>query len=368
VTPDELVLAGLYDPDAPDAEERLELLLYLVEHGFDLEVLKAADDAGELLDIAGDTMFRRPRTLTCHDMGARVGLPPEVVARVWRSYGFPVPSLDELLFGEAEVSVFSGFAITSAHFGVESMLQWARVMGSGLTRVADTSISLFLSKVASQLEAEHAPPIVSARASSYAIRMLMGVPELIMAPLFPHYVEAARRRGDQRGDTGSFDLKRLAVGLVDLVDFTPLAAMLPPNELAVALDDLETAASDIVTSTKSGLIVKYLGDALLFVASDPDEACSIALELCDRVDTHAVLTALRGGVAYGDLLSVAGDYFGPPVNLAARAAALAPPGGVLVTAEVVDVAPRATADAVCLGPQPIKGFSEPIELYRLVHN
>lgn len=365
MTPDELVLAGLYDPDAPDANERLELLQYLVEQGFDIHSLQAADDADELLDIASDSLFQQQRTLTCHEMAARVGLSPDVVARLWRSYGFPVPSLDEPLFGESDVSVFSGFAVASAHFGLESMLQWSRVMGSGLTRVADTSISLFVSKVASQLEAEQASPLVSARAGAYAIRMLLGVPDLIIAPLFPRYVEAARRRGGPHPETGSFDLKRLAVGLVDLVDFTPLAAMLPPHELAVALDDLETAASDIVTSTDTGLIVKYLGDALLFVARDPDEACSIALELCDRVDTHEVLTALRGGVAYGDLLSVAGDYFGPPVNLAARAAALAPPGGVLVTAEVVEVAPRATADAVRLGAQPIKGFSEPIELYRL---
>jgi adenylate cyclase len=66
------------------------------------------------------------------------------------------------------------------------------------------------------------------------------------------------------------------------------------------------------------------------------------VELCDRVETHPVLTALRGGIAYGEVLSVAGDYFGPPVNLAARAAALAPPGRVPVTAEVVAAAPEAT--------------------------
>lgn len=364
MTPDELAAAGLYDPEASDAAERLDLLRYLLDHDIDIDTLRAADTAERLVALATETQFDVPGPISCREMAARSGLEPELVARVWRAYGFPVPSLDEPLFREVDTSVFVGFAVTSKYFGVEPMLQWVRVLGSSLNRLADASMSLYLSKIASQLDATHAPMATIARASASSIRQLLEVPSRIIEPVFPHYVVAARRRSDQHRDTGSYELSRLAVGIVDVVDFTPLSALLSPTELAVALDDLEAAASDVATATRTGRIVKYLGDALVFVG-EPEDVCRIATELCDRVETHPVLPALRGGVAYGDLLTAAGDFYGPPVNLASRAAALALPGTVLVTDEVVATAPNATAYACALGPQPIKGFAEPIQLHRL---
>lgn len=364
MTPEALEAAGLWRSADPDSIERLELLQFLLADGVDVEALAAANRAGRLVQASTLAMVTVPVTLSCCAMAERTGLAPEVVARVWRSSGFPVPSLDVALFSEDDVSVFESFATGASQFGVEATLQWTRVLGSGLTRVAEASVSLFSSKVAAHLDATHAAPVVAAKASADATRLLLGVPDSVVAPLFRHYAMAAVERHQATREPGSFDLQRLAVGIVDLVDFTPLSAELSPQQLAVALDDLETAASDAVTSTASAVIVKYLGDALVYVAGDAREACRVAFELAAHIEAHPVLTALRGGIAYGDVLALSGDYFGPPVNLAARATELADPGTVVVTAAVIEAAGGAIG-VEPLGARPVKGFPEPIELFRL---
>jgi adenylate cyclase len=45
---------------------------------------------------------------------------------------------------------------------------------------------------------------------------------------------------------------------------------------------------------------------------------------------------MRGGMAHGPVLARAGDYYGPPVNLAARLTDHARPGSVLADEELDD--------------------------------
>jgi adenylate cyclase len=74
--------------------------------------------------------------------------------------------------------------------------------------------------------------------------------------------------------------------------------------------------------------VKLIGDEVMFVTRDPAAACDIALELFERVAGDPNVTP-RGGIAFGELLLRAGDYFGPIVNLASRVAQIAVPSELL---------------------------------------
>ena len=67
-----------------------------------------------------------------------------------------------------------------------------------------------------------------------------------------------------------------------------------------------------------GRTVKFIGDEVMFVASDPAACCEIALQLASLFSHHARVPPVRVGLAFGDCLSRDGDYFGPVVNLAAR--------------------------------------------------
>ena len=69
----------------------------------------------------------------------------------------------------------------------------------------------------------------------------------------------------------------------------------------------------------------------------------------------------RGGLAYGDLVNIHGDYFGPVVNLAARLTDSAVPGEVLV-----DEAVAAHVSTEPAGRRMLKGFDEPVRVHTLL--
>ncbi len=64
-------------------------------------------------------------------------------------------------------------------------------------------------------------------------------------------------------------------------------------------------------------------------------------------------------MASGALLSRDGDYFGPTVNMTARAVKLAAPGQVIVDREIEGFT------CVPLGLVELRGIDEPVELYRI---
>jgi len=242
--------------------------------------------------------------------------------------------------------------------GFDAALQFTRVMGTSLARIADAAASGFLVNVEGPLIDEHNPPAALARASYDATGILASLPQIFGSIFLRHSLLATMRTRMSRDSTRGYAEFRLSVGFVDLVDFTAWSRELPVAELARTVNDFEEAASDLITE-RGARVVKNIGDAVMFVAFDARVACEIALDLCAYVDKHPTLTRLRGAVATGPLLSRDGDYFGPTVNLAARIVKLAAPGEVVTDQRVDGV----VVDG--LGPREVRGFDEPIELFRI---
>ena len=134
-----------------------------------------------------------------------------------------------------------------------------------------------------------------------------------------------RQRAAQTG-VADRSLHRLAVGFVDLVGFTPLSLRTSPARLLGLISQFEAKAFE-VASRHNGRIVKHIGDEVMFVALDAGAGCAIARDI-----TAAYSEGIepRGGVAFGDVITRHGDYYGTVVNLASRLAELAVPGEVLV--------------------------------------
>jgi adenylate cyclase len=63
------------------------------------------------------------------------------------------------------------------------------------------------------------------------------------------------------------------------------------------------------------------------------------------------------------VLALGGDYFGTPVNLAARLVAAAAPGEILASTDVRDE--LADWQAIPLDPLTLKGFDSPVMAYDL---
>jgi adenylate cyclase len=363
VDPDEREWAerGLYDPHAPAAADRLATLRYLSERGATADDLAAAVAERNLPGLAGQLFQRRRPRITTREAAQRAGIPIELAQQVSRTAGLGVPGPDEATQFEADIVTFRLFAAAAEMFGVESALQFSRVAGAALSSIADAAMTNFGQGVAPRLDAENAGELARSRAIEAATLILFDEVPDVLANLFIHHCEAATRRSQV---AGNLDTSDLTVGFLDLVGSTILAERVSPAELGALISAFERDATELVSAT-DGRLVKTIGDEVMFVTTDAHAACTLALELAERVERHAVLPRLRGGLAAGPLVRGYGDYYGPIVSTAARATKLAEPGSVLVTDAV---RARAESEELLfrpLGEHILRGFDTPVALFQL---
>jgi class 3 adenylate cyclase len=152
------------------------------------------------------------------------------------------------------------------------------------------------------------------------------------------------------------------VGFADLSGFTALTQTLTPAELSATLNEFGATASDVVHAN-GGRVVKFIGDAVMWVSSDPARLAKIALDLVHHPRASEAGIQVRAGLGYGEILAMSGDYFGNAVNLAARLVAAATPGQVLAAAELHEQLPH--WPAVAQEPLQLKGFDAAVIAYEL---
>jgi adenylate cyclase len=145
-------------------------------------------------------------------------------------------------------------------------------------------------------------------------------------------------QGRGRGD------EEIAIVFTDLAGFSTWA-LDAGDTLAVEL--LRRVAKEVepIVTAHGGKVVKRLGDGLMAVFSDPEEAVVAALESRDAVGALSISghqPRMRAGVHVGKPRMLGGDYLGVDVNIAARVAAAAGPGEVLISDTVVDKLPENT--------------------------
>jgi adenylate cyclase len=91
-----------------------------------------------------------------------------------------------------------------------------------------------------------------------------------------------------------------------------------------------------VARESGGEVIKTIGDAVMVRHSEPSEAVALGLVAAHEVIAGHGFPAVRVGMHHGPAIAREGDWFGATVNLAARVAALATGGEVLVTEAVRD--------------------------------
>lgn len=356
--PTRLADLDLYDPKAPDAHDRLELLQFLASLGAGEDDLLAYRD--QLAGLASVLALRGGQALTLAEVVDRSGAPEEKIRRINRAAGFPDPGPEDRVFSEQFGDLLGLLTAAEAMFGEETVLQLTRVMGSSMARVADAVVSAFLVNVEPAAREADASGLAIARANADAAALMPGVASALDV-LFRQHVVAARRSGLGLAADSAYETQRMAVGFVDLVDSTGLAQRLETRELGAALTEFENVAADTITAL-GGRVVKLIGDEVLFTAPTESTAAAIASQLIDTYRHHPVLPEVRIGLAGGDLLLRDGDVFGPVVNLAARAVKAARPGQIITPAAFGMAAAVATEP---VGPTDLKGLDEPVELATL---
>ena len=112
-----------------------------------------------------------------------------------------------------------------------------------------------------------------------------------------------------------------------------------------------------------GVPVKWLGDGVMVHFREPAGAVLSALELVAQLPA-AGLPPAHVGVAAGPVVVQGGDYFGRTVNLAARIAAYASAGQVLVSEPVVQRVPPQRVTFVELGLVQLEGIAHPVGCWK----
>jgi class 3 adenylate cyclase len=122
--------------------------------------------------------------------------------------------------------------------------------------------------------------------------------------------------------------------------------------------------SDVVHAD-GGRVVKFIGDAVMWVSPTANQLANAARDMVDHRRARETGLQARAGLAYGPMLALDGDYFGNPVNLAARLVAAAEPGQILVSTELLDGLSGWTATPT--EPLTLRGFTDQVKAYALDH-
>jgi class 3 adenylate cyclase/predicted ATPase len=182
---------------------------------------------------------------------------------------------------------------------------------------------------------------------------------------------------------GQAERRQLTVLFCDLVGSTELAARLDPEDLRGIMAAYQRCAAAVVERFE-GHIAKYLGDGVLAYfgwpqahEDDAERAVRAGLQLVEAITRLEPDAAVRlqarigiatGRVVVGDLVGEGASreeaVVGDVPNLAARLQALAEPGMVVI-GEATHRLLGGLFQVDDLGPQQLKGFAEPLAVWRV---
>src|SRR6266487_1267445 len=151
-----------------------------------------------------------------------------------------------------------------------------------------------------------------------------------------------------------------AMSFLDLVGYTRLTEE-QGDAAAAELAGTLGVLVDRSSREHGGVPVKWLGDGVMVHFGEPAGAVRSALHLVEQLP-RAGLPPAHVGVAAGPVVVQGGDYFGRTVNLAARIAARAGAGQVLVSDSVVESASPTGVSFVERGRLRFKGITRPVRV------
>jgi adenylate cyclase len=160
------------------------------------------------------------------------------------------------------------------------------------------------------------------------------------------------------------DVHEVTVGFCDVVGFTRLGEGVPAADLGAIATRLAALAVDVAQPPVR--LIKTIGDAVMFVAPEPAPLLDTALGLMEAAEREGEqFPSLHAGAAHGQAVRRWGDYYGGPVNLAARLTERARPGALIADGAVRERAGEAAFAWSDAGLKKLKGVTDPTPVWRV---
>lgn len=352
--------AGLLDVAAERIRERHELVRFLSGQGCSIDEMRDAVAAGRLFGLAADRIIRPGgRQFTLEETADVVGVPVDVLRRIWTALGFPSPPAGVPVVSIDERAALVGVGRLLDQVGEVAVIDISASIAIGLGAIAEAASAVARSTPDMSVARTHSE-LLTAKAAAANAEFAPWLGRLTDLMLRRHLL-AARSRFEATVSYETVEDQQLvlAVAFVDVSGYTAATEAMTAVDLCDLIRQFERVAIDAAQSG-GGRVAKFVGDAAMIVAATPDELASVVTSLIPNWDAVSPSSiGVRAGLAFGPVTSRQGDYFGSPVNLAARLVAIAPCGSILAADALAD---RLTHDWLLGDAQSldIRGFAHPV--------
>ncbi len=267
--------------------------------------------------------------LSLEEVAEQAGLPVRILEEVLEVTGWH----DRPGYDQQDVEYASGIAELLDHYPLGTVLRSLRIHHRSLGQIVVSDLGTVRDQVVdAALEAGVEPDELAERLGETADTLL----PLVIGTLAEHYrhilIDLLDTEAVARGVEGGGEVE-LAVGFVDVVGYTTLSGQVDPGGLDRVLTSFEDLVDAAVNDTDDVMLVKFVGDAAMMVASDVAEVVETLLDLVE--DRRRLAEApRRAGLSAGSVLVRGGDYYGPVANLAARLTDHANPWSLLASEDL----------------------------------
>ena len=353
--------------------QKVRLAVACEQAGLPMEGIASAIAAGRLsFAFLEASPFRRwavRSTRTYRQVSQETGIPLGTLGAVLEAMGFARAAPDEpMREDELAVVPLLRLGLSSGTFDLAWLTRLGRAHAEGLRLLATAWTEAYQARfegpaLASGADQRTAMELAAQLGGDF---LPLGDPALLAIyrrqqelAWTEHLVERIERELEAAGGLGRPE-RVPAISFLDLTGYTHLTEQ-QGDATAAAL--AETLAVLVGRSAREhgGVPVKWLGDGVMIHFREPAGAVRSALGLVAQLP-EAGLPPAHVGVAAGPVVAQGGDYFGRTVNLAARIAAHATAGQVLVSQRVAEAAPPGGVVFTDAGEVELKGFAHPVQL------
>jgi adenylate cyclase len=348
-------------------DARLALLRELADSGVPLEELKQAVEENRLVLLPVERVFHSgDERYSAAEIAEGSGLELDFLVRLLQALGAPIPDEDDRPYSEQDLEAAKRAKLfMDAGLPKEAVLETSRIIGISMANLADANRDMvgevFTEPGIDERElairyaaaAEAMPPLLAETLlHAYRIHLREAIRQAVVT-------EAELSQGRRYGDD------EVTIAFADLVGYTRLGESMEIEQIGRMTGRLFELASEAARPPVR--LVKMIGDAAMFASRDPVQLMDALVGLVDAAG-GAEIPPLKAGAACGPALGRGGDWYGRPVNLAARITSFARPDSVVIDQSLKDTLDSANGDQFdfsFVGKRRFKGIEGEVPVHRV---